>query len=64
VNEIEPKKCPKCGNIMEGGAQITHSWGLGRLETSDNLHEYKITAFRCGNCGYIELYTEEKGVKP
>ena len=64
MNETEVKKCPKCGNVMEGGDYISSPPFFGRLVRNHlrkgEYYEDKIVAFYCDNCGYIELYNEKK----
>ena len=57
-------KCPKCGGEMEEGVIegiIWYGGKLGKLSkwaTSGFGLGKKVSAWRCFNCGKIELYSE------
>ena len=66
-------KCPKCQNEMESGflpdnqgynsVVVVGDWALGppRKQFGGNIVSdvYRpVTAFRCKNCGFIELYAK------
>jgi predicted nucleic-acid-binding Zn-ribbon protein len=59
MNENEVKKCPKCSGEMEIGflsnaprwTRGTSIWQIGGP---------RVFAFKCRNCGYVELYAEKK----
>ena len=77
MNEVEAKKCPKCGAEMTKGSEQTLDdafrctrGGTGGPEREkierERLEKYNfnIQPYCCENCGYIEFYKEKKGVKP
>jgi predicted nucleic-acid-binding Zn-ribbon protein len=47
----EVKKCPKCGNVLNkaNNLRLADKW-IGFLA---------VTAYVCGNCGYVEFYREK-----
>ncbi len=51
------KKCPKCGggNITEGFLPSAPHWKAGRGVLGKT---YRIFAYKCANCGYVEFYVE------
>jgi len=56
----ETKKCPKCSGTMEVGTfgqQLR--WAPGRSIWKMQLGK-KVFAYKCKNCGYVELYQENK----
>jgi len=59
MSKSEVKKCPKCGGEMEMGyLRDAPYWRRGK-----NLLQLgfgpRVFAYRCKNCGYIELYAEK-----
>ena len=76
--ELDVKKCPKCGGVMRLGILSTKE--RVRLETDlrrrwirlyvggwalgkGDLYSDMIVPFHCENCGYIELYKKMKQKK-
>jgi Domain of unknown function (DUF6487) len=68
-----PKTCPKCGGAMtEGfildrvsGGDRQSRWIEGTADPSfwtgiktSGLKQYKLTAYRCDGCGFVELSAE------
>jgi predicted nucleic-acid-binding Zn-ribbon protein len=51
----EPKKCPKCGNILERG---TLSYWINLQKKNDIVGD-RIIPLYCNNCGYIEFYNQK-----
>jgi predicted nucleic-acid-binding Zn-ribbon protein len=49
----EANVCPKCGF-----KKLTKN-GTYRLETKYSVNLIFVTAYICGNCGYVELYKEK-----
>ena len=70
-----PRQCPKCSSGMnqgfvidntEGGARRVPQWAAGAPRKSfwlgTKLPEQELVpigAFRCGSCGYLELYARQ-----
>ena len=67
-------KCPKCSGPMEegflhesflGGTQHATwvegkpEWGAFGIRTADKKR-WKVTGHRCRECGYLELYAQER----
>jgi predicted nucleic-acid-binding Zn-ribbon protein len=68
--------CPKCGTEMTEGfvldrghynAKMTSFWVEGKPEESfwtglktSNRDAFRVQAFRCRTCNYLEFYTTEK----
>ena len=68
----EDYRCPKCGAEMEAGMMTDHfnytskvqsEWVSGTPELSfwtgvkiAGRKRSKVVAYRCGSCGYLELY--------
>lgn len=67
--------CPKCsGTMQEGfvpdysyGAVIPSSWIKGRPQRSlwfgtktRDRSAFRLTALRCTNCGFVELYARDR----
>lgn len=51
------KKCPKCGEETKEGTLPGAPWwkpGKGLF----GLKKNRLLAYRCENCGYIELYAK------
>ena len=64
MSENETKTCPKCSGIMKLGNLGGLRWFKG-TSFWKAVHGSGVYAFKCENCGYIELYSERKaGVKP
>jgi len=59
----EFKKCPKCEEILEKGYLFNTYWTHVKPTSPDPPHLKTISAYRCKNCGYIELYIIEKDKK-
>jgi predicted nucleic-acid-binding Zn-ribbon protein len=57
VSEI--KKCPKCSGEMAGDKRLG-SYTEITLKKEDQFIGDTILTFYCVNCGYMELYREEK----
>jgi len=54
------KKCPKCGGEMEiGHLSSAYYWRHGKSMWTTEIGE-RVFAYKCKNCGYIELYKEMK----
>jgi len=69
-------KCPKCNGVMttgyvidrdHGGMRQEQIWVEGEPEPSfwsglktSNRDVFKVQAFRCANCNFLEFYTTEK----
>jgi len=66
----EPKVCPKCSGQMErGGLRADSSLVWGRIKETTIFGvkavqmippAYVIDAYRCGNCGYLEMYASRE----
>jgi ribosomal protein S27AE len=55
----EVKKCPKCGGEMEiGYLRDAPWWRRGKSLLAAGFGP-RIFAYRCKQCHYVELYTEE-----
>ena len=68
--------CPKCGGTMQAGfiADFGHGgtvkpsdWVVGRPQRSfwfgtrvRDRQRFRVTAYRCGQCGYLELYARDE----
>jgi len=58
MSKSEVKKCPKCGGEMEAGyLRDAPYWRRGKSLLQLGFGP-RVFAYRCKNCGYIELYTE------
>lgn len=60
--------CPKCKSKMIEGFLTKTGWKEGRLmahggKTLTILGGEYIVAYRCGNCGFVELYVQPSGWK-
>jgi len=50
------KNCPKCGgNMIEGFLPSAPHWKAGKGILGKT---YRIFAFKCVNCDYVEFYVE------
>jgi predicted nucleic-acid-binding Zn-ribbon protein len=55
----EVKKCLKCGGEMEVGYLLNAPyWARGRSRWSFGW-DGRVFAYKCKNCGYVELYFEK-----
>jgi len=61
----EPKKCPKCGGEMDRGILARAKFGGDwfRFVPSESVWYVgsgeKAVAFRCRQCGFVEVYSTE-----
>jgi predicted nucleic-acid-binding Zn-ribbon protein len=55
----EVKQCPKCGGEMEIGLlSSAYYWTQGKSRWTTGIGP-KVFAYKCKNCGYVELYVEQ-----
>lgn len=68
--EITEPTCPKCRTIMHTGFILDHGHGVQTVSTwaagppqksfwtgiKSPSEMIPLSAYRCGNCGYVELY--------
>jgi len=62
----EIKKCPKChGEMIKGSKEnLERNFACTRGEPNPEVPQnVKIQPYYCKNCGYMEFYRENKGVK-
>ncbi len=59
MTDSEVKQCPKCGGEMD----IGYLWDAPYWRCGKSLLRLgfgtRVFAYRCKNCGYIELYAEK-----
>jgi len=59
----EVKKCPKCSAEMEVGYLRDAPYWINGTSLWHIGFGPRVYAYRCRNCGYVELYVEEKKEK-
>jgi predicted nucleic-acid-binding Zn-ribbon protein len=55
----EVKKCPKCGSEMLADRRLVSYVEISLAKENQYVGD-NIKVFYCKNCGYIELYKEQK----
>ncbi len=53
--DAQEKSCIKCGTPMEVGT-LAGAAGWGSGTGAFKKKQVKVFAYRCGNCGFIELW--------